>query len=59
MPREQNTEADALVNAALDRNGLSPLLFWYVGLSIFGVATIFSSTGIDYRLDRRWARCCH
>ena len=26
------------------------MLLWYVGLSVFGVATIFRSTGIDYRL---------
>ena len=26
------------------------MLFWYVGLSIFLVATIFQSVGIDYRL---------
>jgi hypothetical protein len=26
------------------------VLLWYVGLSVFGVATIFRSTGIDYRL---------
>src|SRR6266851_5387221 len=26
------------------------MLLWYVGLSVFLVATIFRSTGIDYRL---------
>ena len=26
------------------------MFFWYVGLSVFGVATIFRSSGIDYRL---------
>jgi hypothetical protein len=26
------------------------VFFWYVGLSVFGVATIFRSSGIDYRL---------
>jgi len=26
------------------------VFFWYVGLSIFGVATIFRSVGVDYRL---------
>jgi hypothetical protein len=26
------------------------VLLWYVGLSVFGVATIFRSVGIDYRL---------
>jgi hypothetical protein len=26
------------------------MFFWYIGLSIFGVATIFRSVGIDYRL---------
>ncbi len=26
------------------------MLLWYVGLSVFGVATIFRSVGIDYRL---------
>jgi hypothetical protein len=26
------------------------VLLWYVGLSVFGVATIFRSAGIDYRL---------
>jgi hypothetical protein len=26
------------------------VLFWYVGMSVFLVATIFRSTGIDYRL---------
>ena len=26
------------------------MFFWYIGLSVFGVATIFRSTGIDYRL---------
>ena len=26
------------------------MFFWYVGLSVFGVATIFRSVGIDYRL---------
>ena len=26
------------------------MLLWYVGLSVFGVATIFRSSGIDYRL---------
>jgi hypothetical protein len=27
-----------------------PVFLWYVGLSVFGVATIFRSSGIDYRL---------
>ena len=26
------------------------MFFWYIGLSVFGVATIFRSSGIDYRL---------
>jgi hypothetical protein len=26
------------------------VLLWYVGLSVFGVATIFRSVGVDYRL---------
>ena len=26
------------------------MFFWYIGLSVFGVATIFRSVGIDYRL---------
>ena len=26
------------------------MFLWYVGLSVFGVATIFRSSGIDYRL---------
>ena len=26
------------------------MFFWYIGLSIFGVATIFRSVGVDYRL---------
>ena len=26
------------------------MFFWFVGLSVFGVATIFRSVGIDYRL---------
>jgi hypothetical protein len=26
------------------------MFFWYVGLSVFGVATIFRSVGIDFRL---------
>ncbi len=26
------------------------MFFWYLGLSVFGVATIFRSSGIDYRL---------
>jgi len=26
------------------------VFFWYIGLSVFGVATIFRSVGIDYRL---------
>ena len=26
------------------------MLLWYVGLSVFGVATIFRSVGVDYRL---------
>lgn len=26
------------------------MFFWYIGLSVFGVATIFRSAGIDYRL---------
>ena len=34
------------------------MFFWYIGLSIFGVATIFRSVGIDYRLHRASERCC-
>ena len=26
------------------------MFLWYIGLSVFGVATIFRSAGIDYRL---------
>jgi hypothetical protein len=26
------------------------MFFWYIGLSVFGVATIFRSVGVDYRL---------
>jgi hypothetical protein len=26
------------------------MLFWYIGLSVFGVATVFRSVGVDYRL---------
>lgn len=26
------------------------MLLWYVGLSVFGVATVFRSVGVDYRL---------
>jgi hypothetical protein len=26
------------------------VFFWYIGLSVFGVATIFRSVGVDYRL---------
>ena len=28
------------------------MFFWYIGLSVLGVATIFRSVGVDYRLDR-------
>ena len=51
VPREQNVDADLLVNAALDASERGrPMLLWYVGMSVLLVANVFRSVGVDYRL---------
>ena len=49
VPREENADADALVNAALDAD--DPLMvLWLAFGAIFGVWNVFQSTGLDFRL---------
>ena len=52
VPREENTDADALVNAALDAasSEARAMLLWFVFGSIFGVWNVFQSPGLDFRL---------
>ena len=47
--RELNTDADALVNAALDA-ALRLMILWRACGSIFGVWNVFQSSGLDFRL---------
>ena len=54
VPARENTDADALVNAALDAPATGrrdPLMvLWFVFGAIFGVWNVFQSPGLDFRL---------
>ena len=57
VPREQNTDADALVNAALDLP-LSPMFLWYIGLSVVRRGHDLPQRRHRLPADRGRARCC-